>query len=206
MKMAAACLVAGVMLGCMSLLAQGPLFGDVALTRALQSVLGSAPYWAIFLTDSAKLPGLWVTLGAAMLLALAHGGWRTAVVPMLALPLVQLLDTLLRLLLFVPRPTTELVMVMTAHTSSGLPSTFGLIYGALFGVTICAVPKRNRVAVVASVLALLIVASGAVARIVLGGHWASQTIASVLIGFAVAMVIRMIIDRWIDGRESKFFE
>lgn len=37
MKPAVAYLVAGVWLGSMSLLAQGPHFGDVALTRALQS-------------------------------------------------------------------------------------------------------------------------------------------------------------------------
>lgn len=194
----------GTLLGCMSLLAQGPLPGDVALTRALQSVFGSAPSWAIFLTDSAKLPGLWVVLGIAILLALAHGGWRSAIVPILALLLVRLLDTLLRMLLFVPRPTAELVPVVVIDTSSGLPSTFGLIYGALFGAAICAVPRHNIVAVIASTLAFLIVVSGVSARVVLGGHWASQAISSVFIGFAVAMMIHMTFGRGIISSKHKY--
>lgn len=51
-------LSAGLLLGCACLAVQGPLPGDVSVARALQSMLGSGPSWAKFVTHSAKAPGL----------------------------------------------------------------------------------------------------------------------------------------------------
>lgn len=189
----------GSLLGGVCLIVQGPLPGDVLVTRALQSIFGNAPSWALFLTNTAKIPVLWGTLGVATLLAFVYGGWRSAITPAPALILAQMLDALLRGLLIAPRPTTDLVTVATPSMSSGLPSTFGLVYGALFGVAVCLTPNRNIWTVTASVFALFLIFAGVSARIVLGGHWSSQIVASLIIGLALAAIIQLIIKVWNIG-------
>jgi membrane-associated phospholipid phosphatase len=159
----------------------------------LQSIFGSGPFWAQLLTNTAKLPVLWVTLFVATLLAFARGGWRSAMVPAPALILAEIFDTLLRQLLFAPRPTANLVAVLAPTASSGLPSTFGLVYGALFGVVIFRSPNRNIISVTAFTLALFLIVAGASGRVVLGGHWASQIIASTFIGLALASTIHTVL-------------
>ncbi|MDP1665355.1 MAG: phosphatase PAP2 family protein [Methylobacter sp.] len=189
----------GSLLVCVCLIAQGPLPGDVQVTRTLQSIFGNAPPWAQLLTNTAKIPVLWGTLVAAILLAFVHGGWRSAIIPAPALILAQMLDALLRGLLIAPRPTADLVAVATPSMSSGLPSTFGLVYGALFGVAVCLTPNRNIRAVTASAFALFLIFAGGSARIVLGGHWASQIVASTFIGLSLAAIIQLIIKMWNIG-------
>jgi hypothetical protein len=49
--------------GVASLVAGGPVPGDVGITRALQSLLGAEPVWAELMTQAAKAPRLWGTLG-----------------------------------------------------------------------------------------------------------------------------------------------
>jgi hypothetical protein len=165
----------------------------------LQSLFGNAPSWALLLTNTAKLPVLWGTLVVAILLAFVHGGWRSAITPAPALILAEMLDALLRGLLVAPRPTADLVAVATPSMSSGLPSTFGLVYGALFGVAVCLTPNRNIWAVTASAFALFLIFAGVSARIVLAGHWASQIVASIFIGLALAAIIQLIIKVWNIG-------
>ena len=189
----------GSLLGGVCLIAQGPLPGDVQVTHALQAIFGNAPSWALLLTNTAKLPVLWGTLVVAILLAFVHGGGRSAITPAPALILAKMLDALLRGLLVAPRPTADLVAVATPSMSSGLPSTFGLVYGALFGVAVCLTPNRNIWTVTASALALFLIFSGVSARIVLAGHWASQIVASIFIGLALAAIIQLIIKVWNIG-------
>jgi hypothetical protein len=181
------------------LIVQGPLPGDIQVTRTLQSLFGSAPSWAQLLTSTAKFPVLWGTLVVAILLAFVRGGWRFAVTPAPALILAQMLDALLRGLLIAPRPTVDLVAVATPSMSSGLPSSFGLVYGALFGVAVCLTPNRNIWTLTASAFALFLIFAGVSARIVLGGHWASQIVASTFIGLSLAAIIQLIIKMWNIG-------
>jgi membrane-associated phospholipid phosphatase len=196
MKQTTLYLSAGLLLGFACLWVQGPLPGDVGLTRALQSLLGEAPFWAEFITDSAKMPAIWATLGAALLVASLHRDWRIACTPALALLLARIVDVLLRAVLFAPRPRSDLVAVAAHSESSGFPSTLGLIYGALFGVGLVVAPKRNALSRAASLLSLVFILAGASARIVLGGHWASQIMASILLGVALATGVYAALKAW----------
>jgi membrane-associated phospholipid phosphatase len=179
-------LACGLALGLACLLAQGPLPGDVALTRALQSALGSAPAWASLLTDTAKPPLIWATLAFATALAWLRGGLRRALAPPLALLGAAALDALLRALIFAPRPTPELVAVAAPSSSSALPSTFALVYGAMFGAVVLGGAARRREDVFAAGLSAVLVVTGSCARVVLGGHWPSQVLASLLGALAPA--------------------
>lgn len=189
MKRAAILLALGVALSAACLIAQGPLPGDVAVTRALQSVLGSAPASASFLTDTAKPPWLWLTLVVASSLAHLRGKWPSAAVPPLALLAAWLVDTALRAVVFAPRPSADLVAVASPSASSGFPSTFGLFYGAMFGAVLFAPARRGGGSVGAFAAAALLVAAGLFARVVLAGHWTSEILSSLLLALSLASAL-----------------
>lgn len=182
-------------IGAASTVMQGPLPGDVALTRALQAVLGPQALWADWVTDTAKSPLLWATLAAAMALAwwaapARAQGWRAALTVPLAYALAFVTDKTLRAVLSVPRPDPALVAVAEPSASSGLPSTFGLVYGAVFGATLL---RHGGWLARAVAGALLVI--GLCARIVLGGHWPSQILASAAFGLLMAWAAYALVER-----------
>lgn len=170
----------------------GPLLGDVAATRALQTLLGSTPDWAEMLTRTAKAPLLWGALALAAALAGLAGGWRAALAAPIAYGFVWLADRGLRAVLYAPKPDPDLVAVASASAASGLPSTFGLVYGGVFGLVLW-LEARGRLAMAARLAALLLVAAGCAARVVLGGHWTSQMIASLALGLLLARLALWIV-------------
>jgi len=90
---------------------------------------------------------------------------------------------------FAPKPAAELVAVAAPSASSGLPSTFGLVYAGLFGAALLASGRGGASAAAGAALAGLLVVAGSGARIVLGGHWTSQLAASLLLGLALAALV-----------------
>lgn len=176
------------------LLAGGPVPGDVAITRALQGLMGADPQWAIGLTDTAKPPLLAATMIAAVGLAALAGGWRGAPAVPLAFALGWLADKALRAMIFAPRPSGDLVAVAHANPSSGLPSTFGMVYASLFGVVLF-LQANGRLALAAKGLAAALIIAGCAARITLGGHWSSQMAASVMLGLSAALVATAAVER-----------
>jgi len=197
-------LVAGAILGGACLISQGPLPGDLALTQALQEALGASPSWAEFVTTTAKAPSVWVTLFLAIALsALVGEGWRGAAVPGLAFVGIQMMDGLLRVLVYAPKPSPDLVPVANASAASGFPSTLGLVYGALFGgvlfvSALSSKGERRELRALAILASVGLLVSGAAARIVLGGHWASQMLASWLLAFALVLALHRALQRGLD--------
>jgi len=181
-----------------SLIAQGPLPADVWVTRLLQTLFGDHVGWARYLTASAHVPGLWPTLFVATSLAAVRGGRRAALLPSLALIVVLLVDRGLRALVFAPRPDAALVEVASVSAGSGLPSTFALVYGALFGGVLFARARtggrRRAWDAPAFAIAVGAILSGGAARIALGGHWASQIVASLALASAIVLALRVAID------------
>jgi membrane-associated phospholipid phosphatase len=172
---------------------QGPLPGDVAVTLALQAMFGAAPQWAEWLTDTAKPPQVIVTLLAGTALVWFIAGWRNALAVPPAFGLGWVLDKALRAVIAAPRPSPDIVAVASASSSSGLPSTFGLVYGSIFGVALFA-GATGKAALAGRTLALALIIAGSAARVVLGGHWTSQMITSVLLGLVAATLARWALD------------
>ena len=168
-----------------SLLASGPVPGDISVTCALQWLLGAEPGWAKFLTETAKVPFLWGTILLGMCLAYLVASWRGAIAVPLAYCLALLTDKALRALLHVPKPDADLVAVASASSSSGLPSTFGLVYASLFGFAFWS-QRAGRMTRAVRIIAALCIATGCSARVVLGGHWTSQIIPSACIGLLLS--------------------
>jgi membrane-associated phospholipid phosphatase len=171
--------------GVASFAAQGPLPGDVDVTLALQSAFGPSPAWAEWLTETAKPPLLVLTLTVGAGLAWLAAGWRGGLALPLAFGLSWLIDKALRALIFAPRPAADVVEVASASGSSGLPSTFGLVFGSIFGIVLIARPKSRNIAPL-QIIAVILITLGAAARVVLGGHWPSQMLVSILLGLAAA--------------------
>lgn len=181
---------------------QGPVPGDVEVTRILQSLFGNAPRWAEWLTDTAKSPMVIATMGVGAGLAWLAAGWRSALAVPLAFGLAWLIDKGLRAVIFAPRPSADLVAVASASSSSGLPSTFGLVYGSIFGVAVFAAATGSS-AIVLRALALALTFAGAAARVVLGGHWTSQMIASVLLGLLAAVAASAVVDQLLTKKGAR---
>lgn len=173
------------LIGGASVAMQGPLPGDATIARASQDLFGSAPGWAFGLTETAKAPLLWATLVVASALAWLAAGGRGALAVPVAYALAFAADKALRAAIFVPRAAEPLVAVAEAASSSGLPSTFGLVHGAMFGVAALA-PGRTRARAALRLAAIALLLCGCTARVVLGGHWPSQMLASAALGVALA--------------------
>ncbi len=185
MRIAVTLTLSALVLGAACTAVLGPLPGDVAVTLALQSAFGASPQWAEWLTDTAKPPLVVATMVVGAGLAWLIAGWRAAMAVPLAFGFGWLIDKAARALIFAPRPAADVVEVASASSSSGLPSTFGLVYGGVFGVVLMARARRWDTALL-QVLAAFLIITGAAARIMLGGHWPSQMLVSVLLGLAVA--------------------
>lgn len=195
--LAAIAIIAGVA----SSLLKGPVPGDVALTAALQASLDMGTGWAGRITATAKAPLLWATVALAGVLAWLVEGWRAALAVPLAYVFAFAADKALRAALFVPRPDPTLVAVAEPAVSSGLPSTFGLVFGAVFGVALMAAGSARRARPARLIAGALLIA-GISARVVTGGHWPSQMLASASAGLLCALAALAITRRLRLGRQS----
>ncbi|SMP69660.1 PAP2 superfamily protein [Neorhodopirellula lusitana] len=185
---AAICLVAGIGLGIACVVTQGPLPGDIAITKTLQSLLGPEPSWAAPVTRTAKHPFVWVVLTLGCGLAYIRGGWRAPAATLIAFAVVKGLDAVMRASFHAPKPIADWVAIASPSDSSGFPSTFGLVYAAIFGGVLFAYAKPDWKSTIIAVAAAIMIVIGSVSRIVLGGHWTSQLAASILIAFAIVMI------------------
>lgn len=182
-RLTAALLVAACVIGTASMLVQGPLPGDVPLTRWLQAVSGSRPEWATWLSNTAKMPAVLGVLALACGMAWVQHGRAAVLLPAVAYLGAQGVNLALRALIFVPRPDATLVQVAAASADSGLPSTFALVYAAVFGVMLTNVERDKPAHFALAALAAGLILAGCLGRIVLGGHWPSQLAASALLAF-----------------------
>ncbi|QEG24901.1 phosphatase PAP2 family protein [Mariniblastus fucicola] len=182
-------LAIGIAGGAASVVSQGPLPADIAITRFLQSTLGSEPSWAGPITQSAKPPTVWLLLVGGLGLVWIRTGWRGPVAVLTAFLSIKLVDFILRASVHTPKPIADLVAVASPSESSGFPSTFGLVYGAVFGCIVFARSSDDWKSTAALVTSIGMILIGAISRIVLGGHWTSQMVASLCLAFAIVLVV-----------------
>lgn len=191
---ALACCGAGLALGVANWAMQGPLPGDILVTRGLQAMFGPAPQWAGILTKSATEPWMWAMTGVVALILWALRGGVAALTAPVAFALAVAADGILRFFLFSPRPLVSLVAVAKPSASSGLPSTYGLVTGATIGLLmLVALSDRRGGARVVGFAAAAWLVGGWAARVTMGGHWTSQLVASYALSMLIALgVLRMV--------------
>ncbi len=114
----------------------------------------------------------------------------------------MLIDQGMRWFLFVPRPFQEGTVWVG---SSSLPSTFALRYGALFGAVVWSnvseYPGGWKIFI--RWFAIFCLFAGAVARMVLLGHWGSQVLASYGIAFGCVCLLAWGLNERLRGPSSR---
>ncbi len=164
--------------------AKWPRFpGDLAVTRAAQAVFPGDRAWARALTNMARPPASHLLLGVALLAGWRFARGRGALAAALALAAAHGLDRGLKPAIGRPRPPADLVEVAGSAAGWSCPSTFALVTAATLGfVAVTAVRGRRGASRwwIVSLCAGVLVAGG-LARVVLGGHWASDILISWLL-------------------------
>jgi len=171
-------------------IARIPYFAaDVTLAKALQAALPQQTAWAEWVTATAKWPWLMVLMGLSGLIAGFLAGVRALLLAPVSLALMWLLDKGLRMLVFQPRPSPDLIHVAVAPLpGSAFPSTFALMFAGTFGYLVVVAIARSK-----GTASLLVAAVGTgslmigfAARVALGAHWPSDVLVSYLYGFVIA--------------------
>jgi len=114
-----------------------PWPGDVTLARATQALLPAGPGWAQWLSHTAEAPREFGVLVIVIALGAWWVSWRGGLLAIASFIGMWVLDKLLRLVIFQPRPDLALIHVAGHPTGSSFPSTFALTYGATSAIWRC---------------------------------------------------------------------
>ncbi|HEY6395372.1 MAG TPA: phosphatase PAP2 family protein [Candidatus Binataceae bacterium] len=157
---------------------------DVVIARAVQSHLAMSVRWAKLITTTADKPWCFALLGLAFVAAWEISGWRAAVISIPVFFGLWLFGLWLSPIIAQPRPSPELIRVAGNPKGYSFPSIFGLVYVSTLGYVglLAAIRCRGPLRVVLPLLAILALAAGAIARIVLGAHWPSDLWGAYLLG------------------------
>ena len=167
----------------------GPLPIDVEATRLLQQGIDARAPWIGWLSETAGWPWIIVSTLVAGLFAASLARLPGAAAVIIGVGIAMASERLMRLAIFVPRPSPELVEVAKASASSGLPSTFAIFYGAACGGLIMLTHgKRGAEAMAVRFAAWALLIVGCAGRVAAGGHWTSQVLASAALGGLAAIL------------------
>ena len=156
--------------------------GDVALARALQAVFPE-PSWATGISRIASAPAKYWVMGIAVGVSYALAGWRAALVAVGLVLLDQYGSEASKAIVARPRPSRDLVAVAGTPGGFTFPSGTLTFFCATFGwmaVLAARRPLTVRSRAVLAVSSVMIVLACA-ARVVLGAHWPSDVILTVVI-------------------------
>jgi len=175
--------------------------GDVEITRFLQSLLPRDLGWAQVVTNTARTPWNFALLILTVVISWLLAGWRAALLAIASFAVMLTLGPWMQNLIERSRPSPALAQVTGSSSGYSFPSIFALTYASTFGYLLLLARAQWSANQANSygwrrfvtILCLLLLIVGGIARIVLGAHWSSDVLGGYLIGFVwAALLIRLI--------------
>jgi undecaprenyl-diphosphatase len=178
----------------------GPLPGDLAMTRWLQSSVPPDHLAGSLLAYQGRV--VWLLPVAFLAVTLLRRRWLAALFVIVAGLSGLLVGDELKLLVARARPPAGPVRVYEVSDDHGFPSTTALLSVVLLGM-VCYLAGHERlrpsfVAVVVGVSLALVLASG-ISRVYLGEHWGTDVLGGWLFGGAW-LIILIAIHSWVTSR------
>jgi len=164
--------------------AMEPYFaGDIAVTRAVQSITPRPEGWAAQLSRLAPAPGKYYVMAIVLTAALFVGGWRGLALVAGFLLLEQYGAESTKAIFKRPRPSADLIATHGKFTGYTFPSTTITFFSVTFGcLGIVAMVRKNApMRQPVMWISFLMVLLGCVARVALGAHWPSDVLLTALI-------------------------
>ena len=113
----------------------------------------------------------------------------------LAVPIADLLNALVKMLVNRPRPTSDVAELLTKAGQSSFPSGHVVHYVVFFGFLLAVMSANKKIPsfwrIVIGVFSAFLILSISISRIYLGAHWATDVIGGYLFGFAyLGLILR----------------
>lgn len=176
--------------------------GDVPVARAVQAASpGTA--WATAYTRTATAPIKWVVAVIALVLCYAFGGWRGALLFIVAVAIEQTVGEPSKLLFLRPRPSPDLIAVVGSPSGYSFPSTFMTFHAVVIGTTwllaLGARPSGGRsLALIAAPILILV---GWACRVTVGAHWPSDVVLATVLCFVWLVALQRLVPELFAGRQ-----
>lgn len=177
---------------------------DVSISRDLQSegstiLTRGLIYWTLVLVSSMGnvIPSAVIVLGLSALFWLYR--YKKEAIFILLAPIAVGLNSILKLIINRPRPTSSLVNVVFPETNSSFPSSHTVFYTVLFGFLILAAFNAKRfplwLRIVIGLFSAAMIVLVSFSRIYLGAHWASDVIGGYIFGGILLLIMIQIYER-----------
>ncbi|TME15623.1 MAG: phosphatase PAP2 family protein [Chloroflexi bacterium] len=178
---------------------------DVPVARVIQQLSWGPVVYPMQLINS--IAGYWQMLaGAVVVVAMfifnRRAGWL-----MLIGSISSLLDNILKLVISRPRPTVDLVHILTPASGFSYPSGHAVFFTWLSFMTAVSVAPRIRPVYrpLLWLLAALVIVLTCLARVWAGDHWPSDVMGGVLLGIGWSAFVLWLPERWLPSPSLSWF-
>ena len=178
---------------------------DVPVARFIQQLSWGPVVYPMQLINS--IAGYWQMLAGAVVVAAMFIFNRRAGWLMLIGSISSLLDNILKLVISRPRPTVDLVHILTPASGFSYPSGHAVFFTWLSFMTAVSVAPRIRPVYrpLLWLLAALVIVLTCLARVWAGDHWPSDVMGGVLLGIGWSAFVLWLPERWLPSPSLSWF-